>query len=113
MHARDASVPAGTSESPRRCCRQGANSRCVTVAVAAETLDVGPMTMYRAINAGQFPAIKFRDRWLVPIEAIDALIQAALTTGAAIDITTWTPAWLASKRPAKPSDMEGGGQDAA
>jgi hypothetical protein len=84
-------------------------------------LDIGPMTLYRAINAGQFPAIKFRDRWLVPVEAIDQLIEVALTTGAAVDIETWTPTWLAARRTAVSSPnlssptnvVPGGGSDAA
>jgi excisionase family DNA binding protein len=95
MHEADASVPG-----PRSAARGKDGRRCVAVAEAARMLDVGPMTLYRAINAGQFPAIKFRDRWLVPVEAIDQLIELALTTGAAVDIETWTPAWVAARRAA-------------
>lgn len=116
MHVADASAPGQRPEA-----RTGGGQRCVAVAVAARMLDIGPMTLYRAINAGQFPAIKFRDRWLVPVEAIDQLIEVALTTGAAVDIETWTPTWLTAKRATVTSAQHshpyehsmGGGSDAA
>jgi excisionase family DNA binding protein len=116
MHVADASAPGERPEA-----RTGSGRRCVAVAVAARMLDIGPMTLYRAINAGQFPAIKFRDRWLVPVEAIDQLIEVALTTGAAVDIETWTPTWLTARRaavlppntPTPASISMGGGSDVA
>jgi excisionase family DNA binding protein len=52
----------------------------------ARALGVGEMTVYRAIHAGRLPAIKFGGRYVVPAKALDELIEAAMSTGALVDI---------------------------
>jgi len=96
MHAGNPSAPADRQEAQTK-----SRSRCVAVAKAAGMLGIGQMTLYRAINAQQFPAIKFRDRWLVPVEAIDHLIETALASGGTVDIETWAESWIAAKRSAQ------------
>ena len=55
--------------------------RFLKVEEAAELLRLCDMTVYRAIRAGQFPAVKIRGRYVVPASAIDAMEAAALTDG--------------------------------
>lgn len=56
--------------------------RFYTVAEAALLLGLSEPTVYRAIRAGEFPAIKVRGRYVVPAKGIDALEADALATGA-------------------------------
>ncbi|WP_246248243.1 hypothetical protein [Micromonospora maritima] len=39
------------------------------------------VTLYRAIHAGQFPAIKVRGRFVIPARAIDDMEASALAHG--------------------------------
>jgi excisionase family DNA binding protein len=39
---------------------------------------VSRMTIYRAINDGAIPAIRVRDRWVVPALAVEGMVQAAI-----------------------------------
>ncbi|WP_441338585.1 hypothetical protein [Micromonospora sp. NBS 11-29] len=39
------------------------------------------VTLYRAIHAGQFPAIKVRGRFVIPARAIDDMEASALAYG--------------------------------
>jgi excisionase family DNA binding protein len=55
--------------------------RFYTVSEAAKLLRTCSMTVYRAIQAGEFPAIKVRGRYVVPAKAIDALEASALANG--------------------------------
>lgn len=41
------------------------------------------MTVYRAIAAGEFPAVRIRGRLIVPAKALDAMVDAALDHGIA------------------------------
>jgi predicted DNA-binding transcriptional regulator AlpA len=41
------------------------------------------MTVYRAIAAGEFPAVRIRGRLIVPAKALDAMVDAALDHGVA------------------------------
>ena len=54
----------------------------VSVAEAARRLDVSPMTLYREIAAGRLPAIRIRDRLLIPRIVLERLIQDAIGGGA-------------------------------
>ena len=69
--------------SPRR-------HRFYSVAEAAEILRMDKMTVYRAIRANEFPAIKVRGRYVVPARALDAMEQAAVSTGTTIDAAEWS-----------------------
>ncbi|WP_285790619.1 hypothetical protein [Micromonospora sp. NBRC 101691] len=39
------------------------------------------VTLYRAIHAGQFPAIKVRGRLVIPARVLDDMEESALATG--------------------------------
>ena len=69
----------------------GARSRprFYTVAEAAEVLRTCDMTVYRAIQAGGFPAIKVRGRYVIPARAIDEIEDAALSSGAVVNVAGW------------------------
>ncbi|WP_345412273.1 helix-turn-helix domain-containing protein [Pseudonocardia xishanensis] len=47
---------------------------------AAELLRVDTSTLYRAIRAEEFPAVRIRARYLVPTQVIDQLIEDAIGT---------------------------------
>jgi excisionase family DNA binding protein len=54
------------------------------VRAVAEMFQMSRMTVYRAIHAGELPAVRIRGRWLVPAKVIDALVagaEAALPAG--------------------------------
>jgi excisionase family DNA binding protein len=61
---------------------QGAR-RFFTVAEAAGLLGLSEPTVYRAIRAGEFPAIKVRGRYVVPAKAIDAMEDSAMAAAVA------------------------------
>ncbi|MDG4756402.1 helix-turn-helix domain-containing protein [Micromonospora sp. WMMD710] len=52
-----------------------------SVADTAAILGMSEVTLYRAIHAGQFPAIKVRGRFVIPARAIDDMEASALTCG--------------------------------
>ncbi len=57
-------------------------------------LNLSSMTLYRAIQAGDFPAVRVRNRIIVPARAIDDIEQAAVTSNSVVDtadFTTMTP----------------------
>jgi excisionase family DNA binding protein len=41
-------------------------------------LGTAPMTLYRAIHAGEFPAVKIRGRYVIPARALEEMEQAAV-----------------------------------
>ena len=53
--------------------------RFLSVAAVARILGVSEVTLYRAIHAGEFPAVRIRGRLIVPAKAIQALADAAVT----------------------------------
>ena len=63
--------------------------RFYNVHQAARILGVSPMTMYRAINDGTFPAIRVRNRFAVPAKAIDDMEEAALETRSVVNAADW------------------------
>jgi excisionase family DNA binding protein len=52
----------------------------LTVPEAAELLRVDTSTLYRAIRAEEFPAVRIRARYLIPTKVIDQLIEEAVTS---------------------------------
>jgi excisionase family DNA binding protein len=54
--------------------------RWYSVAEVARLLGMAPMTLYRAIHAGEFPAVKIRGRYVIPARALEELEQAAVRT---------------------------------
>jgi len=47
------------------------------------------MTLYRAIQAGEFPAVRIRGRIIVPVKAIEAMTDAALQSSGLVEAADW------------------------
>ena len=77
-----------------------------SVSKAARYLGMSPATLYRAIDAGEFPAIKVRGRLRVLREVVDEIL-AELRAGKTVDVAKWAAAMQAAA-----SGM-GGGSSAA
>lgn len=65
---------------------QDAAPRFYTVPEAARILRVDPATIYRAIRANGFPAVRVRTRYVVPAAAVERLATEAATSGACVDV---------------------------
>ena len=65
--------------------------RFLSVAAVARILGVSEVTLYRAIHAGEFPAVRIRGRLIVPAKAIQALADAAVTDRSLINASGWSP----------------------
>jgi excisionase family DNA binding protein len=63
----------------------------LSVAEVAELLGMSPMTVYRAIQCGEFPAVRIRGRLIVPARAIEQMVDAALVHGGGVDAADWVP----------------------
>lgn len=57
-----------------------------TVREAATVLRCDPATLYRAIRADAFPAVRIRSRYVVPAQVLTQMIQDAIDTGACVDV---------------------------
>jgi excisionase family DNA binding protein len=57
-----------------------------TVSEVAELLRVDPATIYRAIRADAFPAIRIRTRYVVPASAVTQMAEEASRTGGCLDL---------------------------
>jgi excisionase family DNA binding protein len=57
-----------------------------TVREAAKILRCNPNTLYRAIHEDAFPAIRIRNRFVVPAAAVEQLAQQALESGSCVDV---------------------------
>ena len=62
--------------------------RFYSVAEVAAMFGLSPMTVYRAIAAREFPAVKIRGRVIVPAGA-DAMIEAATNEGTLVHSADW------------------------
>jgi len=47
------------------------------------------MTLYRAIADGAFPAVRIRGRLIVPVRAVEEMIEAATERGVMVDAASW------------------------
>jgi excisionase family DNA binding protein len=63
--------------------------RFLSVTSVAAMFDMSAMTIYRAIAAGQFPAVRVRGRLVVPAKAIDAMEETALAEQTVVDAAGW------------------------
>jgi excisionase family DNA binding protein len=63
-----------------------------SVAAVARILGMSEVTLYRAIRAGQFPAVKVRGRYVIPARALDAMEDAAVGSGTMVDTANWPDA---------------------
>jgi excisionase family DNA binding protein len=64
--------------------------RFYSVAEAARILGAAPVTLYRAIRAGEFPAVRIRGRLIVPASALEAMSATTVSSGALVDAAEWT-----------------------
>lgn len=69
-----------------------AGPRFLSVSGAARLLGMSDVTLYRAIHAGEFPAIKIRGRYVIPAGALDAMEGHALRTGSVVESAAWPQA---------------------
>ena len=64
--------------------------RFQSVGAVARDLGMSEATLYRAIRSGEFPAVRIRNRYVIPVKVLDALEDAALTTGSPVEAAEWT-----------------------
>lgn len=57
-----------------------------TVREAADLLRVDQATIYRAIRADAFPAVRVRTRYVVPAAAVEEMAAQAVSSGAVVDV---------------------------
>lgn len=69
--------------------RPPAARRFYSVAEVAEMSGISSVTLYRAINAGEFPAVRVRNRVIVPARVLDALIEGAVGGGTVVDAASY------------------------
>lgn len=60
-----------------------------SVAEVARLCRVSKMTLYRAIAAGEFPAVRIQGRLIVPAKIVEAMEQAALAGNTTVDAADW------------------------
>lgn len=60
-----------------------------SVAQVARMFGMSPMTVYRAIAAGEFPAVRIRGRLIVPAKAVDAMADVATAEQTVVDAAGW------------------------
>lgn len=60
-----------------------------SVSTTARLLGTSEMTLYRAIQAGEFPAVRIRGRIIVPVKAIEAMTDAALQSSGLVEAADW------------------------
>lgn len=65
--------------------------RFYSVAQVAAMLGMSGMTVYRAISAREFPAVRVRGRLIVPAKAVDAMVEAAVTDQTVVDASDFVP----------------------
>lgn len=63
--------------------------RFYSVAEVARMLGTSPVTLYRAIREGEFPAVRIRGRLIVPAKAIEAMADLAVTEQTTVDAAGW------------------------
>ncbi|TCC48063.1 DNA-binding protein [Kribbella pittospori] len=53
----------------------------LNVAEMAKELGIAEMTLYRAIAAGEFPAVRIGRRLFIPARVLDRMAETAIATG--------------------------------
>lgn len=83
--------PLSTSPLHARPTREVTSPRAFyNVRETARMLGMSAMTLYRAIEAGEFPAVRIRGRLIIPARAIDEMVAAALRDGQ-VDAADFVP----------------------
>lgn len=67
--------------------------RFYSVAQAARMLGMSAMTLYRAISAGEFPAVRIRGRLIVPAKAIAAMADVAVAEQTLVESADLADQW--------------------
>jgi excisionase family DNA binding protein len=62
-----------------------------SVAQVARMFGTSPVTLYRAIAAGEFPAVRIRGRLIVPARAVEAMADMAIAEHTVVDAAGWVP----------------------
>ncbi|MGJ7908707.1 helix-turn-helix domain-containing protein [Actinopolyspora sp. H202] len=62
-----------------------------SVPQAARIFGISPVSLYRAINAGEFPAVRIRARVFVPMRAVNEMTEAAVANQSVIDAADYVP----------------------
>ena len=57
-----------------------------TVAETARLLRVDSATIYRAIRADAFPAVRIRSRYVIPAAAVERMAAEAAESGGVVDV---------------------------
>ena len=70
--------------------RESAPRAFYNVRETARMLGMSAMTLYRAIEAGEFPAVRIRGRLIIPARALDEMVAAALRDGQ-VDAADFVP----------------------
>jgi len=65
--------------------------RFYSVTQVAQIFGMAPVTVYRAIRAGQFPAVRIRGRLIVPAEAVETMANVAAVEHTVGDAADWVP----------------------
>lgn len=68
---------------------RSAAPRFYSVAEVAVIFGLSSMTLYRAIADGAFPAVRIRGRLIVPVRAVEEMIEAATERGVMVDAASW------------------------
>jgi excisionase family DNA binding protein len=63
--------------------------RFLSVPQVARMLGMSPMTLYRAIAAGKFPAVRIRGRLIVPMAALEEMADLAISEQTVVDAAGW------------------------
>lgn len=63
--------------------------RFLSVSAVARMFGVSDVTLYLAIAAGEFPAVRIRGRLIVPTRAIEAMTEAATSRQGVVDAADW------------------------
>jgi excisionase family DNA binding protein len=66
--------------------RSAASPAFYTVPEAARVLRVTPATIYRAIREDAFPAVRIRNRYVVPASAVARMAAEAAEFGGCVDV---------------------------
>lgn len=64
--------------------------RFYSVSQTARMFGMSTVTLYRAIRAGEFPAVRIRGRLIVPAKALEAMADAAVAEQTVVDAASWT-----------------------
>lgn len=62
-----------------------------SVSHTARIFGISSVSLYRAINAGEFPAVRIRGRVFVPMRAVKEMTEAAVANQSVVDSADFVP----------------------